>query len=314
MSLVKAANERGWTHFQNIVVDSIEETLPHAAEKDFDVFVQDVTMRVALVAILDVDVSVKELDSEDIRIVSKLISTLWSLSKQAEPIPADLLPRLNYHLRRLIPDEKLYPNPLDFLIPVWETMWRVVAPSVAYAQNSSYASNLFSKLHSSPTIDQFRHFDGTQPSVEWFMMEVMRLHPPSQRISRASPIYPFPAFLPLNLNKLSLKLFGQLFRRECADIGSVLKCKRIWGADAAAFEPLRFHSGRVTREQEGIKSLPFGCGRLKCVAAGWAPMAAGILSAAILQRIQAGSGFRLVEGKCIGGREGWSGWLICTQL
>ncbi|KAG6893715.1 hypothetical protein C0993_000453 [Termitomyces sp. T159_Od127] len=313
MSLIKAATERGWTHFQNIAVDSVEEALPRASEKDFDVFVQDVTMRVALVAILDIDVSVRDLDSEDIRVVSKLITKLWSLSKQPGPIPAEFLPRLNYHLRRLIPDEA-YPNPLDFVIPVWETMWRVVATSVAYAQSSPYASNIFSKLHISPTMDQFRHSDGTQPSVEWFIAEVMRLHPPSQRISRASPIHPFPAFLPLNLNKLAAKLFGPLLRRECADIGSVLKCKRIWGADADTFEPLRFHCDRATREQEAIKSLPFGYGRLKCVAAGWAPMAAGILSAAILDRVQAGSGFRLVEGKCIGGREGWSGWAISNQL
>ncbi|KAG6901687.1 hypothetical protein C0995_009178 [Termitomyces sp. Mi166 len=310
MSLLKAATERGWTHFQNIVIDSIEEALPHANAKDFDTFVQDVTMRVALVAILDIDVSATELDSEDIRVVSTLITLLWSLSKHPDPIPADLLPRLNHHLRRLIPDATAYPNPLDFVIPVWETTWRVVAASVAYAHHSSYADGIFSKLHASPTMDQFRHSDGTHPSVEWFITEVMRLHPPSQHIDRISPFHPFPTFLPLSLRKLTTKLFGPLLRRECADIGSVLRSKCIWGMDADKFDPLRFHCNRVTREQEVIKSLPFGWGRFKCVAAGWAPMAAGIISAAILDRVQTGSDFRLVAGNCIGGREGWNGWLV----
>ncbi|KAG5350767.1 hypothetical protein C0989_009357 [Termitomyces sp. Mn162] len=310
MFLLKSVTERGWVHFQNIAVDSVEEALSHADEKDFDIFVQDVTMRVALVAILGIDVSVGELDSEDIHIVSMLITLLWSLSKQPDPIPADLLPRLNRHLRRLIPDEIAYPNPLDFVIPVWETMWRVIATSVAYAQNFSY---IFSELHCSPTMDQFRHFDGTHPSVEWFITEVMRLHPPSKRIARASLIHPFPAFLPLSFDKLTAKLFGPLLRRECADIGSVLRSKCIWGADADVFEPLRFHSNRLTRDQEMIKSLPFGCGRYKCVAANWAPMAAGIISAAILDRVQSGSDFRLVTGKSIGDREGWSGWSVVAE-
>ncbi|KAG5724075.1 hypothetical protein E4T56_gene17232 [Termitomyces sp. T112] len=307
MSLLKAATERGWTLFQTIAIDSVEEAL-HADGKDFDVFVQDVTMRVALVAILDVDVPVGELNSEDIHVVSTLITKLWSLSKHPEPIPAELLPQLNHHLRRLMPDESEYPNPLDFVIPVWETMWRVVATSVAYAQASSYSSDIFSRIRSSPTMDRFRHFDGTHPSVEWFITEVMRLHPPSQHITRASPILPFRTFVPPNFNKLITKLFGPLLRHDCADIGTALRLKCIWGTDADTFEPLRF--SRVTREQEMIKSLPFGYGRLKCVAAGWAPMAAGIISAAILDRVQEGSDFGLVAGKCIGGREGWSGWSV----
>ncbi|KAG6861786.1 hypothetical protein C0995_012290 [Termitomyces sp. Mi166 len=303
MSLLKAATERGWSHFQNIAIDSVEEALPHADKKDFDAFVQDVTMRVALVAILDIDVSLEELDSEDIHVVSTLITLLWSLSKKPDPIPAQLLPRLNYHLRRLIHDENAYPNPLDFVIPIWETMWRVIATSVAYAHNSSH---IFSKLHSSPTMDQFRYFDSTHPSVEWFVTEVMRLHPPSKRIARASLTPLFPISLPSNF---TAKLFGPLLRRECADIGSVLRSKHIWGMDADTFEPLRFHSNRLTWEQEMIKSLPFGYGRFKCVAASWAPMAAGIVSAAILERLQ-GSDFCLVAGKSIGGREGWSGWSV----
>ncbi|KAG6862730.1 hypothetical protein C0993_001787, partial [Termitomyces sp. T159_Od127] len=236
-------------------------------------------MRVALLAILDIDIV--DLDSEDILVVSSLITQLWSLSKKPDPIPPDLLPRLNDHLRRLVPDDNFYPNPLDFVIPIWETMWRVVATTVAYARDSS-ESCVLAELHRSPLPVQFGRFDGTHPSAESFVTEVMRLHPPSQRIARVFPVH---TFLPLSFVKLVTKVFGPLpLRREKADIGKVLRSGYTWGADAETFEPLRFHPSRLTPEQETMKSLPFGYGRFKCVAASWAPMAAAIISAAILNR------------------------------
>lgn len=308
-SLIRAATNGGWDDFQNIAMEAVEAALPHAGMRDFDGFVQDVTMRVALVAILKVDTSVKDLDPEDIRVVSTLINQLWSLSKKPDPIPTHDLHRLNYHLRHLIPDDDSYPNPLDFVIPIWETMWRVVATSVAYARNSSHA---LTQLHRSPNKDQFRCFD-THPSAEWFVTEVMRLHPPSKHITRAFRIHVFPAFLPLSFDKLATKLFGPLLRRESADIGKTLRSESTWGVNACEFDPLRFHPNRVTRDQEEIKLLPFGFGRYRCVAAGWAPMAAGIISAAILHRIQSGPEFQLVAGESIGGREGWDGWSIVAQ-
>ena len=60
-------------------------------------------MRVALVALLRVDSCVSDFTSDDIRVVTELITHLWSLSKKSEPIPEELLPRLNYHLRCLVP-------------------------------------------------------------------------------------------------------------------------------------------------------------------------------------------------------------------
>ncbi|KAG6852705.1 hypothetical protein C0991_009690 [Blastosporella zonata] len=309
-SLLKAAAERGWTHFQSIAIDAIHHALPTVGEVKFDVFVQDVTMRVALVALLDIDVPVGELNSEDIRAVTTLITLLWSLSKKPDPIPADLLPRLNHHLRRLIPDEEAYPNPLDFVIPVWETLWRVVATCVAYAHSCPRSKGVFSNLHNSPTITQFRSANDIQPSAEWFVTEVIRLHPPSKRIARAHIVRPFVGFLPL-ADGLVTKLFRPRIQHEFADIASVLKSTSIWGPDAELFEPIRFHSDRVTQEQEKIKLLPFGYGRYKCVAATWAPMAAGIVCSAILDHLPSErSNYRLIQGESIGGRDGWGGWSV----
>ncbi|KAF8061761.1 hypothetical protein FPV67DRAFT_1422396 [Lyophyllum atratum] len=308
--LLKAASERGWPHFQQVAIDAVAASLVDFDRLKFDVFVQEVTMRVALVGLLGVDVTVDELDACDISIVATNITLLWSLSKKPEPIPLHLLPQLNHHLRRLIPDEVAYPNPLDYLIPVWETLWRVVATTVAYAHRNVYVSNVLAELHDLPTVAQFRAYDDLKPSAEWCVTEVMRLHPPSKHITRASPNPPIASVLPWPMQFLADKVLEPLAHHECADIGTVLRSEDIWGEDADAFNPLRYQPNRITREQERIKWLAFGHGRYKCVAAAWAPMAAGIISSAIVDRLNGDSGRHLVAGNCIGTREGWKGWEV----
>ncbi|KAG6810331.1 hypothetical protein H0H92_012365 [Tricholoma furcatifolium] len=309
-SLLKYSTEHGWNQFQSIAVEAVDKALPDTGRKGFDTFIQDVAMQVALVSILGIEASAAhELDLEDIRIVSNLITSLWSLSKKAEPIPTELLPRLNHHLRRLVPDDTLFPNPLDFVIPAWETTWRVVATSVAYAHwHPAWSDKIFSDLHNSPCPSQFRAFHENHPSVEWFITEAMRLHPPSNRISRTFPVISFPFPIPAVINR---KFFEaeSLLVRECADIGAVLRDKNIWGPDALMFAPFRFHPSRLTPEQNGIRLLPFGQGKYRCVATTWAPLAVGIISAAVLDRLQDES-YCLIPGKDIGGREGWEGWSI----
>ncbi|GLB35599.1 putative cytochrome P450 [Lyophyllum shimeji] len=307
-SFLRLSTGRGWPQFQQVAIDAVDAALLDVDQMDFDTFIQDVTMRVALLGLLGVDASVRELDSRDIRFVATHITLLWSLSKKSDPIPPNLLPQLNHHLRLLLPDVEAFPNPLDYLIPVWETLWRVVATTVAYAHRHSLEGDVFEAFHNLPTSAQFRAFCGERPSVEAIVAEAMRLHPPSRHISRTSLVtHPITSFLP----SLIVKIIKPTPRQECADIGTVLRSESIWGEDADIFKPLRYHPNRVTREQEKIKWLAFGHGRYRCVATGWAPMAAGLISASILSRLETGSGRRLVEGEFIGTREGWKGWTIC---
>ncbi|KAG6835548.1 hypothetical protein H0H93_000323, partial [Arthromyces matolae] len=169
-------------------------------------------------------------------------------------------------------------------------------------------------FYESPTLDQFSHFDDTYPSVEWLVYEAMRLNPPTKRISRAYLMKPMRIPILPSLGSFLTSLSGRFVHRECADIESVLQASSIWGSEARTFQPLRFHPSRITKEQEIAKGLPFGYGRHKCVAAGWAPMAAGIITAAILSHLQGDSEFRLVDGEAIGGREGWQGWSVVNNI
>jgi hypothetical protein len=310
--LLRTAEKRGWSIFQQISVEAVHAALPLTLSLDFDTFVQDVTLRVALVGLLEVDADVAELDPDDIQVVAALITELWALSKKPDPIPIHILPRLNDHLRHLVPDKDMYPNPLDYVIPVWETLWRVVATTIAHVHHDRISCDTLGELHSSPTLRQFRLFkDEFQPSAEALISETMRLHPPSKHIIRAAFLNTFSSMLPFRFRHFLPKSFGYVLR-ECADIGTVLRESGVWGPDAAQFKPVRHHSSNIAQDQLDAMAFVFGYGRHRCVAASWAPMAAAIIVAAILDQVQDESGYKLKAGPRIGGREGWEGWsVIC---
>jgi len=315
-ALLRAATQRSWPYFQHMAIGAVEAVLREKTQLEFDALVQDVTLRVVLVGLLDVGKGVGEFDPTDIRVVASHITRLWRLSKSSDHIPSHLLPQLNHHLRRLIPDEETYPNPLDYVIPVWETLWRVVATTVAFAWTEDF-TDIFAELHKQPTVDCFRACTDDRPSTEAFVTEAMRLYPPSKRIARSvSRINAFASFFQWFTGKHISPSFSSLMsslHKECADIESVLHDSDIWGPDALQFDPTRFHPTRLQPRQEKIKMLPFGCGRYRCIAASWAPMAAGVISAAILDRIGAEKEYYLVAGETTGGREGWEGWRILDR-
>lgn len=301
------AQGKGWQHFQEAATQAVQASLPNSA-CDFDAFVEGVTLRTILVGFLDVGWT--SFAEEDITIVATHITRLWSLSKRPEPIPLSQLDTLNFHLRRLIPDEQAYPNPLDFVIPVWETLWRVVVTVLAHVHNDDRGRHIFADFHQNPTDIQFRAYESDQtpsPSVQAFVAEAMRLHPPSKHIGRAKR-YPHPllSMLPSCVSAAFPQLLGPMCH-DSADIETVQR-SGVWGSDCTMFDPTRHHPLRLIQAQEATL-LAFGYGKLKCIAAGWAPVAVGVIVAAILDIVD-GKTYEIVAGAHIGGREGWEGWSV----
>lgn len=267
----------------------------------FAIFIQVVTMRVVIGCLLGGNIP-EDSDDETIFVV-EAINNLWTLSKHraAPPPPATLLEDLNACLRRWTPER--YERPLDIVIPAYETMWRVVAVTVARAIHDRGACAAFSDYLESPLEDQFVRFEDArpqQPSVEAFMCEVLRLHPPSRCLARAAPsrlgVFQFPLWLPTTTH--------------FADIEALHRDTAIWGSDADVFDPMRFHASRLSYGQKrGF--VPFSYGPLRCVAFKEAPRFAAIVAAAVLEIVGAPDArYRLVCGERIGRREGWEGWTI----
>ena len=260
----------------------------------FATFIRVVTLRVVVGSLLGGNIP-EDSDKETIFVV-ETINKLWTLSKKSRAAPATLLESLNTYLHEWMPER--YERPLDFVIPAYETMWRVVAVTVARAINDRDACAAFSAYLKSPTQDQFMRFEDARPSVEAFICEVLRLHPPSRGLARAAP------------SRFQFSSLWAPTTTLVADIEALHKDTSIWGSGAGVFDPMRFHESRLSYDQKKA-FIPFSYGPLRCIASKEAPRLAAIVAAVVLEIISASDAqYLLVCGEKIGRREGWDGWTI----
>ncbi|KAF8993973.1 hypothetical protein BDQ17DRAFT_1367553 [Cyathus striatus] len=213
------------------------------------------------------------------------------------------LTELNTHLRRLVPDEDEFPNPLDFVIPAWETLWRVVAIVVAHVHHDAEIRCVFKDFASSPGEVTFRECRSEGVSVKDVTDEAMRVYPPSKHIGRAA-LRPWARFLPESILRLvKLTPFDRfLYHTMKADIVAIEKSPSLWGPES-----------NLTPEKEHVLKLVFGYGPHRCIGESWAPVASGVIVSTILECLD-GSEWRITEGLGIGGRDGWDGWRVVGGL
>lgn len=301
--LISSATLRGdWRCFSQQVIDITETHLScYSAPLDYSTTMQQLTLKVVLHTLFDVPLA--ELDEQGISLIAYGINELWRLSKTKEDLPPNLLPAMNAYLHSWIPAIE---NPLDFLIPTFETLWRVVAVKLAYVHKDKCARRGLQQFLHEPTKTQFNSFppDGA-PSVGAIVAEVMRLHPPTKRISRAAAA---PHHRCAALQRFLSLLSAPPPIIYAADIGALQRDPAIWGPTAEVFNPMRHHPDTLTEEQRGAQ-LGFGLGKLQCVASNWAPLAVGVICAAVLDQLE-WHGLEIAEGAGIGGREGWNGWSV----
>ncbi|KAJ7684376.1 hypothetical protein DFH06DRAFT_1155451 [Mycena polygramma] len=301
-ALLQAA-ERDWARFTAVSMQAVELALPEHPTPFID-YVGSVTLSTIIVGLLDPAADITSLQLNDVNIVTRLITDLWILSKKPDHIPDHLLDMLNTSLRRLIPDEEKYPNPLDFVVPTWETLHRVVAATIAEVHTNTVACMAFQDLNGNPTRAQFHEarLDGTAPSVENHICESLRLHPPVRHITRhVFKQSLLTAFLP---GFLASRIPARV-EVEIADIESAQRTAFL----ESDSPPDAYDAARFLREPKASDVLAFGAGPLKCAAASWAPMAAAVIVGAILNRVD-GVTHYIVRGGRIGGREGWDGWMV----
>ena len=308
--LLNIAQQHGWSTFQSIAMEATkwydkEVGISEPDGSPFSSLVQSTTLVVVLAGLLHVDNPIDSFCYADITLVAKHITTLWALSKKPEPIPPSFLDDLNSRLRSLVPDDETFPQPLNFVVPAWETLWRVVATTVAYAQQDPLILKEFQYFHADPSEERFRKGRNSELSVKSVVYEAMRLHPPSKHIARMRRRTWCPSLIRRVIGRVSATM---VYERKVADIEAMLRCE-VWGTDGQVFRPERHHHSIIVPEQAEALNFVFGHGPLRCVAASWAPMAAAIISGAIMAHLEQES-YVLEPGRCIGGREGWNGWQV----
>ncbi|KAI0062134.1 hypothetical protein BV25DRAFT_699492 [Artomyces pyxidatus] len=301
---------QSFTGFPDATRDIASESLSHmlagGQPVPYDTFIQVTTLRVITVTLLEGEIPVHDTDA--VIFVAKAINELWVLSKTCGSMPPGRLDAMNTHLRTWLPQ---YEHPLDFIVPTYETMWRVVAIAVARAHADDASLHAFCEYIDDPVDAQFQLFAYDRPSVEAFLNEVLRLHPPSKHISRASASsLEFPLSLFSALPWLPASIRQKFTPVDVADIQAIHRDEEVWGGTASAFDPMRFHPSRVTREQK-LALLPFGYGPLRCVAYKEAPRIAAVVVGVILEALAGtASPYTLTCGAEVGGRDGWDDWAI----
>ncbi|KAI0689829.1 cytochrome P450 [Cytidiella melzeri] len=290
-------NDADWHSFAQLASAMVERYISESLDQsssDFTMFVRIVTFRIMAVSLFKVEPEL--LQHHDVDFVTKGINELWALSMTTSTFPPGLLDGINARLKIWLPQ---YPNPIDFILPTYETMWRLIATSIALLHKDALTRQTLADFRQNPLRRQFAAYPPQGASVESIIKEVMRLHPPTRGLFRAIQVPTLP-LLPPPLSRL----FTCTVVRA-AEIGYLQRDQSIWGPDADVFEPMRHHPKRCTELQQK-SMLGFGFGSLKCVASNWAPHAAGVIVAVILERVN--DDIQIVEGPMIGAREGWDGW------
>ncbi|GBE82824.1 cytochrome P450, partial [Sparassis latifolia] len=293
-----------WPTFAAVARYAIDAFLPYHVDRPpiaFDTFIQILTLRTILIQLLGANPA--DLVSEhDLAAVTHGIGVLWHISDTGS-VMLHLLSTITGHLHRWLP---MYENPIELVTPAYEAIWRVVAIAVAYANRDPAARQAFEAFMTLPDAPHFRTRVGVEDlSVEMFILEVLRLHPPTRYITLIVRVddSPFPFPIPGLSRDVTV----------VADIEAVQRDADIWGDTANGFDSTRFHPDLLTPSQEQ-SMFAFGRGRLSCVARNWAPHAAAVLAGAVLERIGPESEFRLIQGSHLGHSGGWFGWKVCEAV
>lgn len=270
--------------------------------------VRFVTFCTVLSAFWDVDTD--KMDLDDVEFVTDGINTLWCESKikhESDERHVALLQGTMERLRKWIhmADTEGRPedNPLNILIPAYETLWRVVGHTILEVYRAPSHGGIFDVFFEYPTDYNFDMENRTgqlaeRPSPNAMITEVLRLYPPTRRISRAVHRDDVHSCMSkASCTDPSHRLV------KAADVEAAQHSPSIWGPLSREFDPLR-HMQKLSQEQSD-SLMPFGYGDLKCIANTWAPKAAAIICGAITTERWR---MEVIKGSGIGGREDWNGW------
>ena len=218
--------------------------------------------------------STPESDPEDIATLAMLIHNLWIQSKTSCSPLRRLQQRrsLALTLRKLFPGLPETPenNPLNLILPAYETLWRVVLRlflEIAFREEGTQQGVVYRRLLREYLASPDDRCSFTRViarvSMETLTKETLRLYPPTKRINR----------------------FDQGVD-AAADVEAVHYDCEIWGEDAGQFRPSRWMERDDARADTMARAyLAFGTGAFVCPAKGaFAGRILGILVAVLVEK------------------------------
>lgn len=237
-------------------------------------FVQRMVLKFSMHVLFSVPVD--ELDDAAVAIIAEKINSLWMSSKNAKPTKSmrSEQNKLRAALQKIFPwaGKTARENPLNLILPAYETMWRVVLRcflEVACRPHHDQTTPVFRPILASFLADPSRARFGSTTAPEagglsaaFIVDEALRLYPPTRRIYR---------------QQRDAALGPSLL---AADIEHLHRDPRTWGDQSSSFSPSRWIDLTDHRRRA---FLPFGSKPFTCPAKGDAgPRMIGVLVAALL--------------------------------
>ena len=271
--MLKRIDKPVWVHVATTAIrlaDGIVEKV-REPEKSFgrlEEMVQIIALKIVFEHFFP-DVKKDHMTDEMMVDMAQLINRQWISSKTEEDGSALGL----RHFRPMLEELDLYSehpeeNPLNILLPAYETLWRVVLGctiKVVFRPSANAEwRDVLKKFGRTPEKQEFTRrgtgVDGV--SAEMLVKEALRLCPPTRRIYRQ---YKVPS-------KAQPEVVA-------ADIEACHRLPEIWGDESYKYQPLKWHTDNPSMKGA---FMPFGGKPSLCPAqASFGPMMIGVLVAAL---------------------------------
>ena len=275
-------DESGWKHLRDIAQKLVRQRIQTAYNGNGILLVPMVQMLVLKKSIHTLfGLAIDELDNDTILLMAEKINTLWIESKTPDSVNSSVYKdqhALRGALRRTFPDMKdtTRGNPLNLILPAYETLWRVVLRCfIEVMFRSGKAGPRWHRLLltflSNPTQLTFEEKSLSEGgiSVSMIIAETLRLYPPTRRIYRQIT-----------------RGFAIEPEVVAADIEYLHRDSRFWGDDSLCFNPSRWKE--ISRKSRDAY-MPFGSRPFICPAERqFAPWVIGILVAALVAEFENG--------------------------
>lgn len=260
-----------WSNMALRSSELIKQKLEKEQEKKYFLlspFVQSITFRMVMLMFFPETL----ISSENlVEVLTSKINRLWIKSKSFETTHLHLLEGEKRALLDVLgrimgkPVKEGRDNPLNIIIPAYETLWRVVLRIFLEVRFYSTKYQLertretAAKFLESPCLNSLNNNNSGHPSMACIVNEGLRLYPPTRRIHR----------------KCGGAEIG-------IDIEAIQRDSKIWGPKARVYEPSRWMRPGISNLPN---FLPFGKGFVCPAKNEIGPMMIGILVAALTTEI-----------------------------
>ena len=258
---------------KQLVSIAIPQSTSDAAYIRLDTLGQSVTLKISLHVLFNLDPL--QLDDKPIVEIAEDINFLWNKSKSnrnylSEADRKPLMEALSFVLPGM--GSKPHENPLNLILPAYETMWRVALfcfMEVTFRPGARPEwRKVLDEFLADPTKARFekRGLGLNAVSAADIINEALRLYPPTKRVYRRFHM----------AGKADPEIVA-------ADIEACHRIPGIWGSDSWLFRPSRW--SKIGNEARNA-FMPFGGGTFVCPAKqDFGPKMIGVIVAALANQI-----------------------------